>query len=89
MIPHPTTWQNARERDRQDLLLAAARFNRETRLLGASASRRLGTPSRLAARMLDSATLTRWRPQAQGPRAPLDARAPWRFRLRRPRLLFR
>ena len=31
MIPHPTTWQNARERERQQLLAAAQRYGRERR----------------------------------------------------------
>lgn len=31
MIPHPTTWQNAREHERQHLLAAAERYRRERR----------------------------------------------------------
>ncbi len=43
MIPHPTTWQNARERERQELLVAAERHDLESRALAGSACRTLGS----------------------------------------------
>ena len=88
MIPHPTTWQNARERERQALLVAAERYGHESRALVGSACRTRGTHRRIAG-ILSTAPLAARLTPNPGPRISLAGQvsALRRIRIRDPRLL--
>jgi hypothetical protein len=90
MIPHPTTWQNARESERQALLVAAERYDFESRALAGSACRTLGTRRRIAS-ILHTAPLVSRLALDPRPRSGLAGQvsALRRIRLRDPRLLSR
>jgi hypothetical protein len=90
MIPHPTTWQNARERERQALLVAAERYDFETRALAGSACRTLGARRRIAGILHTAPLASRLTPEPR-PRVILAGQlsALRRVRFRDPRLLTR
>lgn len=79
MIPHPTTWQNARERERHDLLSTAEGHGRQSIALAAIAGHRPDIRSRLR-----RAAARRTRPAL--PTTSPDFRI---IRLRGPRLITR
>lgn len=89
MVPHPTTWQNARERERQALLTTSESFARETVFLAAIAPRSLNAGSKrtsqgAAHRAVLRRAVARTAQTARGPRV----RMPRGIR-RGPRLLAR
>jgi hypothetical protein len=90
MIPHPTTWQNARERERLELLAAAERHHYESRALAGSASRSLAARRRIGG-ILHAPPVVIRPALIPTPRASLAGRmsALRRIRIRDPRLLVR
>jgi hypothetical protein len=90
MIPHPITWQNARERERQALLVAAERYDFESRALVGSTCRTLGARRRIASILHTAPLVPRLTPDPR-PRAILAGQisALRRIRIRDPRLLTR
>ena len=90
MIPHPTTWQNARERERLELLAAAKRHHHESRALAPSSHRSPG-PRRRIGGILPAAPVVIRPALIPTPRASLAGRlsALRRIRIRDPRLLVR
>jgi hypothetical protein len=90
MIPHPTTWQNARERERLELLVAAERHHYESRALAGSPHRSPSARRRFGG-ILHAAPVVIRPALIPIPRASLAGRmsALRRIRIRDPRLLVR